>query len=126
MNKILIALFPLVFSLGASSQTVDFTYQSTNGLYCTPSTIKFTQTCTGDPQGFTWDFGNGKKGYAGNETITYISPGTYTVKLVASFKNMILQVSKTIVIHVAVKPVIAADRNYICKPGVINFTGSGN
>jgi gliding motility-associated-like protein len=114
------------FGLSANCQTIDFTFESSNGLFCNPSTILFTQTCTGNPTSFIWDFGNNTYSDQPSASVSYKTAGTYTVKLVAIFKNTTLQVSKTIVINPAVTANIGVDKNYICQPGTINFTGSGN
>ena len=81
------------------------------------------QTCTGNPVGFTWTFGNGQNSNAANPT-TVFTAGTYIVKLVAVFENEVVESSQTIVINPSITGSLAADRNYICTPGVINFTAS--
>ncbi|MBC7887046.1 MAG: PKD domain-containing protein [Ferruginibacter sp.] len=105
----------------ASSQTADFTIQS-NGPFCNPATIRFIQNCTGNPIGFIWDFGNNIKGYAGDISTTYTNAGTFTVKLIAVYDQVTVEVSKTVLINPAVTASIGFDRNYICTPGAINFT----
>jgi gliding motility-associated-like protein len=101
MNKIAAFIYFFFFSLIAKSQTADFTYSTTNGLFCNPSTIQFTQTATGNPTGFVWDFGNNSGTNEPNPTITFNKAGSITAT-------------------------IGYDRNYICKPGDINFTGSSS
>jgi gliding motility-associated-like protein len=125
MNRILFAIFFSYLSLNANCQTVDFTFETSNGLFCNPSTVIFKQTCTGNPISFLWNFGNNQYGDKAIESTSYLSAGSYTVKLTAIFANTTLEVSKTIVINPAVTSVIGFDKNYICQPGTINFTGSG-
>lgn len=49
-----------------------------------PLTVKFTDTSTGSPSAWTWDFGDGKTSTAQNPVNTYQAPGTYTVTLTAN------------------------------------------
>ncbi|MEO5889319.1 MAG: PKD domain-containing protein, partial [Ferruginibacter sp.] len=85
MPKSILVFYFSLASLFATSQTVDFTFQSTNGLFCNPATIQFTQNCTGNPTSFSWNLGNGLKTSAANPATSYIIAGSYTVKLIATF-----------------------------------------
>jgi PKD repeat protein len=123
MNRFLFLFFSFYFISKADCQTVDFTFVSSNGLFCNPSTIQFKQTCTGNPTGFLWNFGNNQYGDQPTESVSYLNSGTYTVKLTAIFSNSTLEISKTITINPAVTASIAFDKDYICQPGTINFTG---
>ena len=127
MAKIISVFSFLFFSLFATSQSVDFTFQSSNGLLCNSSTIQFTQNCTGNPIGFLWNLGNGLKSTTPNTSTSYIYPGNYLVKLIAIYpQGRQIEMSKTIVIAPDIVPKLSADRNYICQPGVINFTATSN
>ena len=126
MNKIVLFVFYLSSTLIAKSQAVDFTYKTSDGLFCNPATIQFTQTATGNPTGFVWDFGNGSSTNQPNPTITFNIAGSYTVKLIAIYGPSTASVTKTIVINPSITALINADRNYICKPGAVNFTGNTN
>ena len=108
----------------ATSQTADFSFQSANGKFCTPSVISFTQNSTGSPVGFLWDFGNNTRAFGATASATYSTAGTYTVKLTTIYAQSTAEVSKTIVVNPAITASLGFDRNYICRPGVINFTGS--
>lgn len=113
------------FTFFADAQISSFTYQSSNGVFCSPSTVNFTQTCTGNPIGFTWNFDNGQFSNAANPSITFIA-GTYVVKLVAVFQNEAIESSQTIVINPSITGTITADRSYICIPGSVNFTATSS
>jgi len=126
MNKILLFIFFFPVAIIANSQTADFTYQSSDGLFCNPSTIQFNQTSSGTPNGFSWDFGNGAVSNSPNPSVTYNSAGIYTVKLIVIYLQNTVVVTKTITIKQSITASIGFDRNYICQPGVINFTGAGN
>lgn len=122
-------LFLVLFFFAADSancQTADFSISSPNNIFCTPSTVTFTQTSSGNPTSFLWDFGNGTFGDQPSQSASYSIAGSYTVKLIAIYSNTnSVSVSKVVVINPAVTASIAVDRNYICQPGSINFTGSG-
>ncbi|MEO6720919.1 MAG: PKD domain-containing protein [Ferruginibacter sp.] len=126
MAKVTSVFCFLFFSLFANSQTVDFTFQSANGLLCNSSTIQFTQNCTGNPTSFIWNLGNGLKSTSPNPSTSYIYAGSYSVKLIAIYPQKQVAITKTIVISPDIVPILSADRNYICQPGVINFTTSSN
>jgi gliding motility-associated-like protein len=124
MHKIRFFVFLLIYSFTANSQAVDFTYQTSDGLFCTPSVVQFAQTASGSPRSFIWDFGNGTIINGSSPQVAYVKAGTYTVKLVVVYENTAITVSKTITIQPSVSASIKTDRNYICTPGDINFTAS--
>ena len=131
MNKLLILFISFLVwccSLSVCAQTSSFTFQSSNGTICNPTTINFTQTCTGSPIGFSWNFGNGQSSSLPNPTTTYNLPGTYTVQLTAVFNDQVVESSQNITINQSITGTLSADRNYICVPGnvLLTATSSGN
>jgi len=126
MNKILLCIYFFSYTLIANSQTADFTYQTSDGLFCNPSYVQFTQTSSGNPHGFVWSFGNGTGSNSPNPLAIYPNAGTYTVKLIVVYETNTVTVTKTIVINPSITASIGYDRNYICKPGDINFTATSN
>lgn len=122
MHKTQLLIFFVFYSLIVKSQSVDFTYQSSDGSFCTPSVIQFTPTATGSPRSYIWNFGNGTITNGSSAQVAYTKAGTYTVKLVVVYKNSAVSVSKTITIQPSVSASIKTDRSYICTPGDINFT----
>ena len=126
MNKIILFIYFFSFTLIANSQTADFTYQTSDGLFCNPSSVQFTQTSSGNPHGFFWSFGNGAFSNSQNPLIAYNNAGIYTVKLVVIYDQKTAVVTKTIFINPSITASIGYDRNYICKPGDINFTAKTN
>ncbi len=62
--------------------TAAFTVNATLGL--TPMTVQFTDTSTGTPTSWAWDFGDGATSTAQHPTHTYTEPGLYTVTLTAA------------------------------------------
>ena len=126
MNKIVLFVFYLSSALIAKSQAVDFTYTTSNGLFCNPSIVQFTPTFTGSPKGFVWTFGNGTGSNSQSPSITFNKAGSFTVKLIVIYKRSASSVTKTIVINPSITASIGYDRNYICKPGDINFKAISN
>ena len=129
MNKfIFITLLALtiVCPFIVNAQTSSFTYQSANGTLCSPLTINFTQTFTGNPIGYSWTFGNGQTSNALNPSVVYLNPGTYTVQLVTVFENEAVESSQTIVINPSITTTLSADRNYICTPGNVLLSAASS
>ncbi len=131
MNKFLILFLFIVgchCSLSLKGQSSTFTFQSANGTFCNPTTVNFTQTFSGSPIGFTWNFGNGQSSNNTNPSVTYATPGTYTVQLVTVYTDQAIESSQTITINQSITGTLTADRNYICTPGNVLFTAnsSGN
>ncbi len=124
MKKIISLIVTILVSTYCFAQTASFTYQSANGLFCSPTIVNFTQTCTGNPIAYSWNFGNGQTSNAPNPNINFTA-GTYNVTLTAIFANEAITASpQTIVINPAVTATLTANKNYICTPGAINFTAS--
>lgn len=124
--KIFISGFLFTIFSTAHSQSVDFNFSTSNGLFCNPQVVMFTQNCTGSPTGFIWRFGNGQVGSSSIETINYALPGTYNVTLTAFYASTAISITKSVVINPTPTISINADRNYICQPGNITFTAPGS
>jgi gliding motility-associated-like protein len=122
--RIIYSTLLLFFSTYTIAQTADFTYAAPDGL-CSSLTINFTQTCTGTPQGFIWDFGNNNQSVSSNPTFTYAQAGTYKITLTAVYASTESTVSKIIIIDTAGTIKITEDKNFICNPGIINFKAAG-
>jgi PKD repeat protein len=60
----------------------DFSANQTNG--CAPLTVEFTDLSTGDPDTWSWTFGDGGTSGDQNPTYTYENAGTYSVTLTTS------------------------------------------
>jgi PKD repeat protein len=62
--------------------TADFTASPTDGI--APLTVQFTDTSTGNPDAWSWDFGDGGISSEQNPEHEYGNPGTYSVSLTAT------------------------------------------
>jgi PKD repeat protein len=65
-----------------TASEANFTANTTNGN--APLSVKFTDTSTGTPANWTWDFGDNNTSTEQNPTHIYTTEGTYTVKLTVS------------------------------------------
>jgi parallel beta-helix repeat protein len=95
--------------------TASFTSNVTNGTENT--TIKFTDTSTGNPTSWYWDFGDGSTSTEKNPTHTYTTPGNYTVSLTVSDEN---NTNSTLSIYILIYGSAAA--NKFTNPGFENGT----
>ena len=120
----------LVFLLLATyansfSQTADFSFSTDSSSHCEPYTTTFTQTCSGNPRGFIWNFGNNQRGSDPVETVNYTA-GTYSITLTALYANTAISITKTLTVNPTPIIILRGSKNYLCKPGTIVFTATGN
>lgn len=54
---------------------------------CAPLLVSFKDISSGNPNYWMWDLGNGTTSFNQNSSTTYLTPGTYTVKLVVKNNN---------------------------------------
>ncbi len=66
----------------SGSISADFIGTPTTGT--APLTVQFTDTSTGSPTMWAWDFGDNSTDMVANPSHVYVAPGTYTVTLTAS------------------------------------------
>ena len=48
---------------------------------CSPLVVNFQDLSTGNPTGWSWNFGNGATSSLKNPGTTYFTPGTYSITL---------------------------------------------
>lgn len=104
-------------------QTANFTAANTSG--CSPLVVSFQDQSTGNPVKWFWDLGNGATSTLQNPSATYITSGTYTVKLtVTNASGVSNTISKTAYVSVFDEPTadLKADKTIGCFPAVIQFT----
>ncbi|MEO8768604.1 MAG: PKD domain-containing protein [Ferruginibacter sp.] len=117
------ALFTL-FSVVCLAQLphANFIASPTSG--CAPLVVNFTDLSTGNPSTWKWTLGNSTTSFLQNPSVTYFTPGTYTVKLViqnAAGKDSITKISYIIIYG---KPTVdfSASSQTGCFPLLVNFT----
>jgi PKD repeat protein len=85
-----------------------------------PLEVQFTDTSTGSPTSWAWDFQNNGSvdSTLQNPTFTYPLPGTYTVKLTVTNAQGSAEIVKTA--YIVVDPVAPDDQSFT-TPGTYNF-----
>lgn len=118
----ILALF--FFSFQASAQfNADFSASQVSG--CAILQVTFTDLSTGNPTGWTWDFGNGAAlSTLQNPSTSYITPGIYTVTLTITNGVSTDTEVKTAYITVYTKPVagFTMSTDTVCVGEAITFT----
>lgn len=112
---------------GQTSQTV--TIESVNTDFVGPASVclnqpvNFQNNSSAPVSSATWDFGDGTTTAQINPVKTFLTPGTYTVKLINEYASCTDSISKTIIVND--KPVInfTANDSTSCKaPFTVQFT----
>ena len=106
------------------AQTADFTFSTSNNLFCAPQLVKFTASAAGNPSVYIWDFGDGKSGNLAGENHFYLVPGTYNVTLISVFSNYASRITKTVTINPSPTVSIAANIRQYCKTGNVTYTAA--
>jgi gliding motility-associated-like protein len=120
--SLLSAIFFGVLSVMAQNPVVNFTADKIAG--CSPLTVTFTDQSTGNPTNWNWEFSNGRLATGPTTTVTFSTPGTYSVKLVVRNATGIGSAEKIDYITVFPAPTAAftADITTSCVPAKIQFT----
>jgi PKD repeat protein len=123
MKKLLLIMLLVSIFIDMFAQQAVFTYDQPSK--CTPSTVGFTNTSTGNPVGHKWDFGDGFTSSNANPTHPYTSPGIYTVRYIVFYPN---NVSDTAVQSVEVLNLPSFSftklNDSVCPGGSVSFTSS--
>jgi gliding motility-associated-like protein len=101
----------------------NFTSNITTG--CSPIVVLFTDQSTGSPTSWSWDLGNSTTSTLQNPSTTYITPGTYTVRLIATNAGGSDTEIKTGYITVYPSPIVnfkVDDSSLSCPPKTVQFT----
>jgi PKD repeat protein len=100
---------------------ISFTGTPTTG--CAPLAVRFTDTSTGNPTKWYWDFGDGKKGTGKNPAHTYSKSGSYSVALAAtgSGGNNDLTMSNYITVYTAPKASFKASPSVVKAQQPVQF-----
>ncbi len=105
----------------AAQPTANFTSDIISG--CSPIVVRFTDMSSGSPTSWSWDLGNGTTSTLQNPSTTYITPGTYTVKLTAANASGSNMKSVTSYITVYALPTVnfTGDSAPSCPPKAVQF-----
>jgi gliding motility-associated-like protein len=126
-GKLLLTVFIVLITTVTKAQPrAAFSADTTKG--CEPLVVFFTDRSTGNPTSWQWDLGNGNTSSQQNPATTYLTPGTYTVRLLVSNGAGSNAITKTGYITVYSKPVVDFDASQTggCFPLPVRFTDKTN
>ena len=116
----------IVFSTLVTSGQLhtDFTATPLSG--CSPLVVSFTDISTGNPTQWKWDLGNGTISFLQNPSVTYFTPGQYTIKLVIRNANGRDSLVRQQYVSVFSEPAVHFTSNVQngCFPLPVHFTDS--
>src|SRR6476620_11813784 len=115
-------MFTLLSVICLAQPHANFSALPTSG--CAPLVVNFTDLSTGNPTGWRWTLGNNTTSFLQNPSVTYFTPGTYTVKLVVTNAQGADSVTFTNYITIYGKPNVdfSASTHARCFPISVNFT----
>lgn len=124
MRHLLCIFFICLSFLSFGQPQADFISNKQSG--CSPLTVQFTSTSTGNPVTYLWDFGNGNTSTLQNPGANFITPGTYTISLTVSNASGNHTRVKTAFITVFANPTanFYAGKQTGCAPVSINLFDS--
>jgi hypothetical protein len=102
-------------------------FSSNNSSICETQSVSFTDLSTNNPTSWSWSFpgGNPSSSTAQNPTVTYNTPGNYSVTLIATNANGSNTETKTNFIQVNTAPTATASANTpICDGQSIQLTAN--
>ena len=126
MKSFNLILFILIKINLIAQVNASFTSNVTSG--CSPLVVNFTNTSS-NAISYYWDFNNGTSSILNNPSATFISPGFYTIKLVAYNGLNADSVIAVDYVHVLDKPIASFSFNIIedCEANnSINFINSSS
>ncbi|HTN17111.1 MAG TPA: PKD domain-containing protein, partial [Chitinophagaceae bacterium] len=117
-----VLLFFLLLALPGLAQVANFTASKTSG--CTPFEVTFKSTSTGSISSYYWDLGDGRTDTKPNVSLTYSTPGTYTITLTVTGSSG--SNSKSMTLNVYPSPTVnfTASPLSVCPCGEVSFTNT--
>lgn len=103
-KNLLLTVVAMLFTIAASALTVNFGANKYAG--CAPLWVSFSDSSSGTSGTTTyfWDFGNSITSIDKNPSTTFLTAGTYTVKLTVTSGSTTLTKTKTITVYENPKP----------------------
>ncbi len=114
----------IIASLLAVGQAPVANFSASPVTGCSPLIVNFTDQSTGSPKIWNWDFGNGQLSNQQNPSVSFPTPGTYTVTLVVKNNDGVNGITKTNLITVNPSPSagFTTSSQLACAPTNIQFT----
>lgn len=122
-TRITLLLICCLSVFSAKAVTSSFIADATSG--CAPLVVHFTNTSTGATTYF-WDLGNGTTSTLKDVSGTYLTPGTYIVKLVATGGGTSVTYTMTITVHPLPTVSFFADKTAVCPGSPVTFTSTSS
>lgn len=122
-RKILLSvLFIAHFFIAKAQVQANFTANPVSG--CSPLIVHFTDLSSGNITNWHWDFGNGATSDTVAPVVTYVTPGSYDVKLVVSdgVSSDSLIISGYITVFNPPQSYFSANPLSGCPPLLVSFT----
>ncbi len=115
------ALLCSCFAFG-QNPVANFSANVTSG--CAPLTVRFTDQSTGNPTSWNWEMSNGSLSNQQNPSVTFSTPGVYSVRLVVRNAAGIAERERVDYITVTPSPTVNFSSNIRlgCVPSVVQFT----
>mgnify|MGYP001221122761 CR=1 FL=1 len=106
--------------------TLDSDFSVSDSIFCIGSTVTFTDSSSGTPTSWAWDFGDGTTSGLPDPTHTYNTVGTYDVSLTVTNSTGSESETKTGFITVNALPTINAGADQaVCNGTSVTLSGSG-
>lgn len=122
-RKLLLLVLFYTVTQWAQAQAPVANFSSNVRSGCAPLAVSFKDESTGNPTFWNWDFGGGNLSNLQNPTMTFSTPGTYTVTLVV--RNADGTHGRTETNYITVNPSprarFHADQTIGCVPSTIKF-----
>lgn len=122
LRRVFYCLFIFLPFFAMAQPTANFSANITSG--CSPIIVQFTDLSTGSPTSWSWDLGNSTTSTLQNPSTTYLTPGTYTVRLTVTNAGGSNTKTVTNYITVFASPTVnfSGDTSITCPPKTVSFT----
>ena len=127
-GTLLRAALLIFLSLNASSALIHAqvraNFNATPLSGCSPLLVRFSDLSTGNPTQWRWELGNGTVSVLQHPSVTYFTPGKYTVRLIARNASGADTVVKVDYIQVFANPTVdfTSSTSSGCFPLPVQFT----
>ena len=123
MKKFALSISFIFCVIGVQAQQAGFTIAQPSK--CAPSTVTFTNTSTGSPSSYLWDFGDGTT----NSTVKdpqhpFKNAGTYTVTLTTYYGSTPSTFTRTIIVLPPPAFSFGKLNDSVCPGGTISFSST--